>query len=281
MRSKYLISVADLEALQGDARLRVIDASWYLPNEGRDGRAEFLEQRIPGAVYFDIDHIADTTSGLPHTLASAEAFATHVGQLGIAADDILVVYDGAGLFSAPRVAWNLRVMGAQSVRVLDGGMPAWQRAKAAMESGTPKIPVSTRFEVSQRHGVTADRLDVTRHLDEGTAVVVDVRPAARFSGQLEEPRAGVRSGHMPGAINVPFTDLLVSGALAPDDQLHKRFSQAGISADDLVVTSCGSGVTAAIALLALDCIGHEHHALYDGSWSEWGSRSDTAVVSDR
>lgn len=264
----------------GGTTLKLVDASWHLPDQARDGRKEYLEKRLPGAVLFDIDTIADATSGLPHTLASVALFSTKVGRLGISEDDAIVVYDSLGLFSAPRVAWNFRFMGARNVRVLDGGLPAWIKAGGSLESGAPAPPVERLFDGRSSDGLTVDRHRLAQHLAEGTARVLDVRSAERFSGQAPEPRAGLRAGHMPGAINLPFTELLHEGALKRTQALVDRFAQAGVAEDDLVITSCGSGVTAAIAILALECIGHTRCALYDGSWSEWGACSDTEVITD-
>lgn len=278
LRASRLISVAELDAVLGEPRLKVIDASWYLPTQERDAHAEFASGRIPGAAYFDIDTIADTDSGLPHTLAPAALFAEAAGALGVSRDDDIVVYDGLGLFSAPRVAWNFRAMGASSVRVLDGGFPAWQRYGGRIDHDPPSAMTPERFEPRPVADITRDREAVLSHLEQKTAVVIDVRPRERFRGEVPEPRAGMRAGHMPGAVNLPFTELLVDGHLAPEPDLRARFAAVGVSEDDWVVTSCGSGVTACVALLALDCIGHTRHALYDGSWSEWGGREDTPVV---
>ena len=279
-RSALLVTAAELQAELAIGSVKLVDASWHLPGQARDGRSEFLEQRLPGAVFFDIDTIADSSSGLPHTLASAAEFAHQVEQLGLCDDDDMVVYDSLGLFSAPRVAWNLRFMGASKVRVLDGGLPAWIQAGGKLETGNHVLPEPGHFTVRPGHCVTADRHALAQHLNEGTARVIDVRSADRFAGRVAEPRVGLRAGHMPGAINVPFVELLDQGYLASNETLAKRFTQAGIGTDDLVITSCGSGVTAAIALLALECTGHKRCALYDGSWSEWGACSDTPVVTD-
>lgn len=279
-RNELLVAPEQLQALMQSSSVKLVDSSWYLPDQARDGHAEYMQQRLPGAVFFDIDQIADVDSELPHTLASPEVFAERVGRLGIGIDDTIVVYDAAGLFTAPRVAWNFRQMGASDVRVLDGGMPAWVASGGATESDTPAEPIACDFMPNPIDGLTTDREALQRHLSQGTALVLDVRPGARFSGQAKEPRPGVRSGHMPGAVNLPFPDLLLDGALLPNEQLRQRFDAVGVSADHLVITSCGSGVTAAIAILALECLGHQRHALYDGSWSEWGAHPDTPVVTD-
>ncbi len=280
-RSALLITAVELQAEFTTRTVKYVDASWHLPFQSRDSRLEYLERRLPGAVHFDIDTIADSASGLPHTLASPREFSRHMQQLGLSNDDEIVVYDTLGLFSAPRVAWNLRSMGASRVCVLNGGLPAWIQAGGALATGAPEVPSAGQFQAAPSEGSTADRHAVAQHLADGTARVLDVRAADRFSGRVAEPRAGLRSGHMPGAINLPFTELLDKGHLIGNEALVRRFTQAGINEDDLVIASCGSGVTAAIALLALECIGHSRHALYDGSWSEWGSCTDTPVVVDQ
>lgn len=281
-RDAHLVSPAGLASRLGEPGLRILDASWYLPVQGRDARAEYLGARVPGAAFFDIDAIAETDSGLPHTLASERRFAAMVGALGVASGDGIVVYDGMGLFSAPRVWWNLRLMGARDVRVLDGGLPAWREAGLPLESGPPATPAPARFDArldpgSAAGGVTD--LDAVRaHLAAGDALVVDVRPPGRFAGEEPEPRAGTRSGHMPGAVNLPFQALADGGRLRPDDELRALFEGVGARPGTPVVTSCGSGVTAAVANLALAVLGRADVSLYDGSWSEWGGRTDVEVV---
>lgn len=277
-RNPFLIDAVELAAILEEPGVRVVDASWYLPAQARDARAEYLQRRVPGSVFFDIDAIVDGSSGLPHTLASPEAFAAAVGALGIGDGDRIVVLDGSGLFSAARVWWNFRWLGAGDVRILDGGLPAWERAGLPLESGEPAAPRPAVFTPHPDAERLAD-LDTVRHrLADGTAVVLDVRPAERFEGRAPEPREGVRAGHMPGAVNLPFTELVQEGGLRDVATLQQLFQHAGIGQGDTVIASCGSGVTAAIALLALESIGHRHHALYDGSWAEWGAHADTDVA---
>jgi len=273
----FLIDAVELAACLDEPDVRVVDASWYLPDSGRDGRAEYLQRRVPGSVFFDIDAIADTGSDLPHTLAAPEAFATAVGALGIGDGDRIVVLDGTGLFSAARVWWNFRWLGADGVRILDGGLPAWERAGLPLESGEPEAPRPSVFTARADGARLAELARVRQALATHDAVVLDVRSSERFAGTAPEPREGVRAGHMPGAVSLPFTDLVQDGRLRETDQLRGLFEGAGIGTHDTVIASCGSGVTAAIALLALESIGHPRHALYDGSWSEWGSRRDTKV----
>ena len=277
-RARLLISTEDLAARLGDPNLVVVDASWYMPASGRDAAAEFAAARIPGAVRFDIDAIADTSVPLPHMLASAEAFAAAVGALGIAETSDIVVYDGAGLFSAPRVWWNLVVYGAKSVRLLDGGLPKWIAEGRPMETGAPKPPTPKTFTVRIDTGRIADLDAVVGVLADGAATVVDARPGERFRGEAAEPRPGVRSGHMPGAKSVPFAAVVADGRLADDAAIRAAF--ADVDLDRPIVTSCGSGVSAAILWLALESIGvpRGRLALYDGSWSEWGASPATTVV---
>lgn len=270
----FLISVEDLAGRLGQANLRIVDASWHL--DGRDARADFDQAHIPGAVFFDLDAVSDADSPLPHMMPSQAAFSQAVGDLGLAADDLIVVYDTAGLFSAARVWWMFRTMGARDVRVLDGGLPLWRSCGFAVENG-PAVVRSAVFDaVATPHAVAA-LADVRDALDRGDAQVIDARGAARFAGQAAEPRPGVRSGHMPGAINLPFGRLLgPDGRMKRGEALAQTFVDAGVDLDRPAVTTCGSGVTAAILTLGLAELGRPSR-LYDGSWSEWGGRTDTPV----
>jgi thiosulfate/3-mercaptopyruvate sulfurtransferase len=263
----------------GKPDLIVVDASWHLPTANRHGHAEFLAGHIPGAVFFDQDRIVDPSSTLPHTLPSPELFATAAGALGIAAEKRIVVYDSGALPSAPRVWWMLRLFGARDVAVLDGGFPAWTAGQHPVETGE-STRLGTRFEARPGLGAVADAEEVQRALDEGTTQVVDARPAARFKGLVAEPRPGVRSGHMPGALSVPATDLLAEGRFRDDESLRAVFTGAGLDLGRPVITTCGSGVTAAVLAFGLTRLGVTEVKLYDGSWSEWGARPDLPVVQD-
>lgn len=277
-RSDLLISTEDLAARLGDPGLVVVDASWYMPAAKRDPAADHLAERIPGAVRFDIDAVSDPSSGLPHMLASAPAFAAAVGALGISETSDIVVYDGAGLFSAPRVWWNLTVYGAKRVRILDGGLPKWKAEGRPLDSGTPTPPVPATFTVRIDTSRIADLDGVVEVLSSGAATVVDARSAERFRGEAAEPRPGLRSGHMPGARNVPFGKVVADGRLADEATIRAAFAEVDL--DRPIVASCGSGVSAAVLWLALEAIGvpRGRLALYDGSWSEWGGAPATTVV---
>lgn len=262
-----------LAAELGAADLKIVDASWRMPGNP-PAIVDHRKRRIPGAVFFDLDAIADTSSGLPHMLASVEDFAAKVGALGICEKDRVVVYDDSGIFSAARVWWNFRVMGHDKVSVLDGGLPRWLREARAVEPGEASPP-PTRYRVTATRSMVRDAAEVRGMLTNKSGIVLDARPAARFTGETKEPRPGLRSGHMPGAANLPHSLLLsASGELKPLNELAALFRERGVHMDTEVITTCGSGVTAAALALALERLGHGAHAVYDGSWTEWGDQAN-------
>ncbi len=260
--------------------IRVIDATWFMPTDPRDAKALYAERRIPGAIFFDIDEVADTDSDLPHMLPSPEKFASRMRKAGVGDGARIVVYDNHGLMSAARVWWTFRVYGHEDVSVLDGGFPAWERAGYEIEDGPPRSRMERHYTARVRHDLVRNLADMQRAISGGNRTpILDARAAPRFRGEAAEPRAGLRSGHMPGALNVPFQSLLCdNGTMKDADELKQIFDDAGLTFNAAPICSCGSGITAAVIALALARTGRWDAAVYDGSWTEWGGHGDTPVV---
>lgn len=274
---KTLVSTDWLAQHLRDPDLRVLDASWFLPGSGRDAKAEYQAGHIPGARFFDIDEIADLRSELAHMAPPPEKFISRMRAMGVGDGHQVVVYDGSGLFSAARVWWTFRLMGKKDVAVLDGGFPKWQAEGREIED-MPPIVRDRHMTVSRQNQLVKDVTQVAHAAKLGEAEIIDARSAARFRGEAPEPRQGLRAGHIPGSTNLPFAEMLnPDGTMKPPAALKAAFEAIGVDLTKPAITTCGSGVTAAILNLALERIGHRNHALYDGSWSEWGMYDDLRV----
>jgi len=277
-----LVSTESLGLRLASPRLRVLDGSWYLPSSGRDPYAEFLAGHVPNARFFDLDEISDRSTPLPHMLPPAAQFAAQASALGIDHDSEIVVYDGSGVnLSAARVWWTFRAFGHREVAVLDGGFGKWQREGRPIERGLPPPAVAGNFRAWLDPSVVRDLGAIRRNLRSHRELVVDMRSSGRFTGAEPEPRPGIRAGHIPGSVNLPYTDLVTEdGTLVPPELLRAKLAAAGIDLTRPVIATCGSGTSACALVLALEVLGHHRHAVYDGSWTEWGGREDTPVETE-
>jgi thiosulfate/3-mercaptopyruvate sulfurtransferase len=273
-----LVSTAWLAARLNEPSLRILDGSWYLPAQNRDARSEYAAAHIPGARFFDIDEIADLNSPLPHMAPPVEKFTSRLRGLGIGDGHQVVVYDGAGLFSAARVWWTFRLMGLTRIAVLDGGLPKWRAEGRVLTDAAPD-PRAPHLTPRMQPQLVKSADQVLAAARDGTTQILDARSAARFRGEAPEPRAGLRGGHIPGSRNLPFAEVLnPDGTMKSENDLRAALTNAGIDLNRPVITLCGSGVTAAMLNLALERLGHQDHALYDGAWAEWGGRDDLPLA---
>ena len=274
MSESVLVSTEWLAEHLAAPDIRIADASWSLPQAGRDAKAEYRTAHIPGAVFFDIEDLSDETSDLPHMLPSPVKFGSRMRKLGLGDGNLIVVYDGAGIYSSPRAWWMLRAMGHEEVAVLDGGLPKWRREGRAVEDLAP-IPARRHFTPRPNPALVRSFREMQQNLTSKTSQIVDARSPPRFRGQEGEPRPGVEPGHIPGSINVHYAEMIApDGTLKSQAELSRIFASRGVDLDRPVVTTCGSGITAAIDLLALTVAGAKDVALYDGSWADWGASAN-------
>jgi len=261
-----------------DPDLRIVDFSWYLPSMKRDPRAEYDAAHLPGARFVDLDAISDARSDLPHMAPPVEKFISRMRAQGIGDGHQVVVYDGAGIFSAARLWWMFRLMGKKDVAVMDGGLPKWQAEGRPIEDLPPLIR-DRHMTASRQNNLVKDATQVAAASKLGDHSIIDARPAGRFRGEVPEPRPGLRSGHIPGAVSIELARVInPDGTMKAPDRLAQIFADAGVDLARPAITSCGSGVTAAVISLALERAGHRNHSLYDGSWAEWGMYEDLAIA---
>jgi thiosulfate/3-mercaptopyruvate sulfurtransferase len=273
-----VVSTEWLASNLGRPGLRVLDGSWYLPGSGRDAAGEYSAGHIPGALFFDLDATSDRLVALPHMLPPPAAFAEAMSALGLSDSDDLVVYDGSGVnLSAPRVWWTFRTFGHERVAVLDGGIGKWRREQRPVEHGIVRLPAG-RFTARANPEAVRSMAAVRANIESRAEQLVDMRSAGRFAGVEPEPRAGLRGGHVPGSVNLPFTDLVrPDGTMLPPEELRRRLVEAGIDLSRPVVATCGSGTSACALVLSLHLIGHTQTTVYDGAWAEWGGRADSPI----
>lgn len=277
MDREHFITPNSLKNRLGEQNLSIICNFMPMPGDDRDGLAEFRQERIPGSVYFDIDKIADQTNSLPHMIADNAQFALQMSELGVSEKHNIVVYDGPGLFSSARIWWNLRLMGAQNVRILEGGFNRWKKDQHPVDTNVPKQPGSAKFSATSNPDQVISSSQLLELVNQGKGSILDARSLARFNGTDDEPRKGLRSGHMPGSNSMPFTELLDDGSLI-DNNILKEILKPLVSNGEPIVTTCGSGVTAAVLSLALTCAGYQTHQLFDGSWTEWGDQENNFPI---